>query len=105
MRPALSTLLRTTVPALAGRSMTTSLSLLSRTSNKNLLVRKGGSSAPKVAAMPWPKVYNSDIRGSGSDPRSQLTATQNKEVDEHNRHFTKQRAREERANDKGGRRY
>ncbi|KAK9443868.1 hypothetical protein VB005_02393 [Metarhizium brunneum] len=106
MRSGLSTLVRHTLPTLHGRSMTTSISRLSRTSKKDLPVRDGESSSPKApAARPKPTVYNSNITGSGSDPRSQLTAEQNKEVDEHNRHFTKKHALEDRANDRGGPRH
>jgi hypothetical protein len=84
--------------------MTTFLLLLSYFSSKNPPVGKERRSSPKAAAKPKPKpkVYNSNITGSGSDPRSQLTTAQNQEVDEHNRHFTKERAREDRINNKGG---
>ncbi|KAK9443875.1 hypothetical protein VB005_02400 [Metarhizium brunneum] len=96
MRSPLSTLVRATVPAIPGHSMTTSLPLLSYFSSKNPLVGKEGRSSPKAAAKPKPKpkpkVYNSNITGSGSDPRSQLTTAQNQEVDEHNRHLTKEGA-------------
>lgn len=105
MRSALRTLVRATVRAVPGRSMTTSLPLLSYFSSKNLHIGEEGGSSPKAAAWPKPKVHNSNITGSGSDPRSQLTTEQNKEVDDHNRHFTKERAREDKANDKGGPRH
>jgi hypothetical protein len=81
--------------------MTTSLPLLSYFTKKNPPVGKKDPSSPKEAAQPKPKVYSSDITGSGSDPRSQLTTAQNQEVDEHNRRFTKERAREDSTNDKG----
>ncbi|KID83791.1 hypothetical protein MGU_08982 [Metarhizium guizhouense ARSEF 977] len=106
MRSGLRTLARHTLSTLHGRSMTTSIPRLSRTSKNNLPVRDGESSSPKApAARPKPTVYNSNITGSGSDPRRQLTGEQNKEVDEHNRHFTKKHALEDRANDRGGPRH
>ncbi|KJZ69677.1 hypothetical protein HIM_10924 [Hirsutella minnesotensis 3608] len=46
------------------------------------------SSSPNAPAKP--KVYNSNISGSGSDPANQLTDEQKKEVDEHNRHFAQE---------------
>ncbi|RFU77537.1 umta methyltransferase [Trichoderma arundinaceum] len=105
MRSPLSTLVRATVPAIPGHSMTTSSPIFSYFSSKDSPVGKEGRSSPKAAVKPKPQVYNSNITGSGSDPRSQLTTAQNQEVDEHNRHFTKERAREDGTNDKGGTRH
>ncbi|PON27277.1 hypothetical protein TGAM01_v203658 [Trichoderma gamsii] len=44
-------------------------------------------------------------KGSGSDPRFTAYTTQNQHVDEHNLHFTKERAREDGNTDKGGTRH
>ncbi|GJN78716.1 hypothetical protein PLIIFM63780_002225 [Purpureocillium lilacinum] len=99
MRPTLSAILRATAPSLSCRSMTTS-SLLSFPSRGNLPTANtninatgdGGSSSPNARVKP--KVYNSNIWGSGSDPGSQLTDEQKEEVDEHNRNFTKKQSPE-----------
>lgn len=97
MRSTVSTVLRATAPTLPRRFITTSSSLLS-SSSSNLPTANtntnptgdGGSSSPHARAKP--KVYNSNISGSGSDPASQLTVEQKKEVDEHNRHFAKKQS-------------
>lgn len=90
MRSTVSTVLRATAPTLPRRFITTSSSLLSSSSSSNLPTGDGGSSSPHARAKP--KVYNSNISGSGSDPASQLTVEQKKEVDEHNRHFAKKQS-------------
>ncbi|UNI16729.1 hypothetical protein JDV02_003140 [Purpureocillium takamizusanense] len=93
MRPTVSAVLRAIAPSLRSRSITTS-SILSSPSSKNAQTanttidsaNRGSSSIPRASVKP--KVYNSNIWGSGSDPGSQLTKDQ-KEEDEHNRYFAK----------------
>jgi hypothetical protein len=51
--------------------------------------------------IPKPKVYNSNNRGSGLDPGSQLTTAQNVEGAKHSHQFTKESAKEDRTNDTG----
>ncbi|KAK4071559.1 hypothetical protein Purlil1_13384 [Purpureocillium lilacinum] len=97
MRPTLSTVLRATGLSLPCRSITTS-SILSSPSSRNLPTANtninatgdGVSSSPNARVKP--KVYNSNIWGSGSDPGSQLTKEQKGEVDEHNRYFAKKKS-------------
>ena len=87
MRPIVcTTILRATIAILPRRSMTTSLSPLFY-SNSNNLQTGGGGSCSSNTTFTKPKVFNSNITGSGSDPTSQLTFEQKKEVNEHNRHF------------------
>jgi hypothetical protein len=89
MRPTVcNIIIRATIPILPRRSITTSLSPLSYLSSNKLQTDDGGSTSSNTA-FTKPKVYNSNVTGSGSDPRSQLTIEQKKEVNEHNRHFAK----------------
>ncbi|UNI14811.1 hypothetical protein JDV02_001405 [Purpureocillium takamizusanense] len=94
MPSTVSAALRAIAPSLRSRSITTS-SILSSPSSKNAQTanttidsaNRGSSSIPRASVKP--KVYNSNIWGSGSDPGSQLTKDQKEEVDEHNRYFAK----------------
>lgn len=93
MRSIVGTVLRTVNPSQAARSITTSSQLLCPrnkkrpTADSNTHATSDGDSSPHSACA-QPKVYNSDITGSGSDPAGQLTDEQKKEVTEHNRYFS-----------------
>lgn len=94
MRSTVSAVLRAIAPGLRWRSITTS-SLLSSPSSRNSSAANTNAdtandgSSPPPSARAKPKVYNSDIWGSGSDPGNQLTKDQKEEVKEHNRYFAK----------------
>jgi hypothetical protein len=95
-------------PITVPRYNTTFSSLLSSARVRNLLITntstdpigKSRSSSPK--ARTTPKVYNSNIRGSGLNAANQLTDEQQKEVDEHNSSFAKKQcsSKREREDDK-----
>jgi hypothetical protein len=96
LRCTMSAIYRSAARTLACRSIRWPLSLshssrkrppLTNTNTNANITSGGGNSALNSPAKPM--VYNSNIRGSGSDPRSQLTCEQKKEVDEHNRLFSK----------------
>ncbi|GJN67158.1 hypothetical protein PLICBS_001182 [Purpureocillium lilacinum] len=98
MRSTVSAVLRAIVPGLRCRSITTS-SLLSSPSSRNLSAANTNADANDGSCSPGsarvkPKVYNSNIWGSGSDPGSQLTDDQKEEVKEHNRYFAKKQRSE-----------
>ncbi|EXU95308.1 hypothetical protein X797_011635 [Metarhizium robertsii] len=87
-----NTIFRATIIIIPRRFFTTSLSPLSYSTSNNIQTGDGGSSSSDTA-FTKPKVYNSNITGSGLDPRSQLTIEQQEEVNEHNRHFAKTHGR------------
>ncbi|OAQ62587.1 hypothetical protein VFPBJ_11389 [Purpureocillium lilacinum] len=97
MRSTVSPGLRAIAPCLRSCSITTS-SILPSPSSKSAptantainSARDGSGSPPRTSVKP--KVYNSNIWGSGSDPGSQLTKDQKEEVDEHNRYFAKKQS-------------
>ncbi|KAK4078068.1 hypothetical protein Purlil1_12089 [Purpureocillium lilacinum] len=107
MRSTFKTVTRATAHTFRSRYITTSSSLPSSPSASKssgnadeTSTGNGGRCSPETRSKP--KVYNSDITGSGSDPTGQLTNDQQKEVDEHNRYFVKKRTigKKEKVDDK-----
>lgn len=95
MRSTIGTVLHASTRSQTSRPITTSslmLSLKNRkcstTDSNNHATSDGDSSLNTTNAQP--KVYSSDITGSGLDAADQLTDEQKKEVAEHNRYFTNQ---------------
>ncbi|OAQ65563.1 hypothetical protein VFPBJ_11193 [Purpureocillium lilacinum] len=93
MRSTFTAFLRAIVPGLRCRSITSS-SLLSSPSSRNPSTANTNADANDGSCSPGsarvkPKVYNSNIWGSSSDPGSQLTEDQKEEVMEYNRYFAK----------------